>query len=324
MCTAITYKTKDYYFGRNLDLDCSYGEEVCVMPRNYPLFFRKVKELKHHYAMIGMATIVNEIPLFYDATNEFGLSMAGLNFPKNAYYYQCVEGKDNIAPFEFIPFVLGKCKNIYEVKYLLEKINLVNIPFSDKLPLSPLHWIISDKDQSLVVETMKDGMHIYDNSIGVLTNNPSFNYQIFNLNNYRNLKIDNGENTFSKDLKLENYCQGLGAIGLPGDVSSMSRFVRMVFNKSNSVSNDDEKSSVSQFFHLLSSVSMTRGSCLTENNHYDITVYTSCVNTTQGLYYYTTYDNHQITCINMYNTNLESNIISRFPLVLNEQIKYQN
>ncbi len=324
MCTALNCKTKDHYFGRNLDLDHSYGEEVCVVPRNFSLKFRKINEINNHYAIIGMATVVADIPLFYDATNEHGLSMAGLNFPSNAHYTACIEGKDNICQFELIPYILGTCQNLDEALILLEKINIVNIPFSDNLPVSPLHWAIAYKDSSIVVESMSDGLHIYHNPTGVMTNNPPFEYHLFNLNNYRNLNIINGNNTFSNELKLDEYCQGLGALGLPGDVSSMSRFIRATFNKEHSVCSTDEKSSVSQFFHLLTSVEMCRGSCLVPSGHYDITIYSSCINTDKGLYYYTTYDNRQINCIDMYKTDLDSDKVSRYRLKITENINYQN
>lgn len=84
MCTAVTYKTRDFYFGRTLDYEISYNEMITVTPRNFHIKFTKVNEMKNHYAMIGMATVVNGYPLYYDATNEEGLSMAGLNFPDNA------------------------------------------------------------------------------------------------------------------------------------------------------------------------------------------------------------------------------------------------
>ncbi len=324
MCTALNLTTKDHYFGRNLDLDCSYGEEVCVMPRFYPLVFRKKGKLKKHYAMIGMATVVQDIPLFYDATNEHGLSMAGLNFPGNAYYSEMQEDKDNITPFEFIPWILAQCKTLEDAKGLLEHISLVNISFSEELPLSPLHWIISDRTGSIVVESMRDGIHMHDNLTGVLTNNPPFEHHLFNLNNYRNLRVDNGENYFNENLGLETYCQGLGAIGLPGDVSSMSRFVRMAFNSAHSVCGEDEESSVGQFFHLLSSVEMVRGCCVTDAGSLDITVYSSCTNTDRGCYYYTTYDNRQIQCVDMHKTDLDTDAISRFPLTTQQNIYYKN
>lgn len=324
MCTALSFNTKAHYFGRTLDLDCSYGEEVCVMPRRFPLLFRQTNPINEHYAIIGMATVVGDTPLFYDACNECGLSMAGLNFPGNAHYYSVAADKDNITPFEFIPWILGQCKSVSEARELLKRINLADIPFSDKLPLSPLHWMISDSNKSIVIEAMRDGLRIHDNPVGVMTNNPPFEYQLFNLNNYRSIRADNGENGFSDNLSLETYCQGMGALGLPGDVSSMSRFVRIAFGKFNSSCGDDENSSVSQFFHLLSSVEMNRGCCITESGHADITVYSSCMNTDRGLYYYTTYDNRQINCVDMHKTNLNCGTISRFPLITEQHINYQN
>ncbi len=324
MCTAISLTTKNHYFGRNLDLDRSYGEEVCVMPRKYPLSFRKAGELSSHYAMIGMATVVGGIPLFYDAANERGLAMAGLNFPDNAYYPPFEQGKENIAPFEFIPWILGKCDSVKEARRLLENINLVDIPFSEALPLSPLHWMIADREECIVVESMRDGLHIHENPVRVMTNNPPFPQHLFNLNNYRGLRIDNGENTFIADMPLANYCQGLGAIGLPGDLSSTSRFVRAVFHRSHSVCEEGENASVSQFFHLLTSVEMPRGSCLVPSGEYDITVYSACVDTDRGRYYYVTYDDRSVHCVDMRKTQLDGETVIRFPLIKEGQIVEQN
>ena len=152
MCTSITYTTKDHYFGRNFDYEMSYNEIVTITPRNYKLDFRKVENLSTHYAMIGISAGVAEYPLYYDATNEKGLSMAGLNFSGYAYYNEYKEGKDNVSPFEFIPYILGQCTTVDEAKKLLDNINLVNIDFSDELPLASLHWILADKEKSIVIE----------------------------------------------------------------------------------------------------------------------------------------------------------------------------
>ncbi len=321
MCTAIRFKKGKHYFGRNLDLDCSHGEEVCITPRKYPLRFRKMGELGEHYAYIGMATVVNGEPLYYDAVNEHGLAVAGLNFPFNAYYPPFQEGKDNVPPFELIPWTLAQCKSVQEGRKLLSKINLVDIPYSDELPLSPLHFILADGVESLVIEPTKEGLRIYDDPVGVLTNNPPFPKQLQNLERYRGLRTDNGEHTLESE--KENYCQGLGAVGLPGDLSSPSRFVRMAFHKANAVCEEEERACVSQFFHLLSSVEMPRGSCKTPSGEYDITVYSSCM-TDDGRYYYTTYSNRQIHCIDMRKTPLDGREISRFSLAVEEQICEQN
>ena len=313
MCTAISYKTKDSYFGRNLDLERGYNESVVITPRNFEFKMRLVKPLKSHYAMIGMATVVDQFPLYYEATNEQGLSMSGLNFPGNAVYYECAENKDNIAPFELIPWVLGKCSNIDEVKTLLDNLQLVNVNFSEQLPLSPLHWMISDKESSIVVESLKDGMKIYDNPFQVLTNNPTFDYHQMNMNNYMGLSVGPGVSQFDEKLPLHNYSLGMGALGLPGDYSSASRFVRAFFVKANSVAQENEKSSVNQFFHILNSVAMPKG-CVWTKNGYEYTRYSSCCNADKGIYYYQTYDNFEILSVNMHDADLEGNTLSVHPV----------
>jgi len=305
MCTAISYRSKDRYFGRNLDLERGYGESVVITPRNYEFEMRCVNSLKTHYAMIGMATVVNNIPLYYEATNEFGLSMAGLNFPGNAHYFDFDDSKENITPFEFIPWILGQCKTISEVKEVLSRMNLVNINFSEQLPLSPLHWIISDVNCSIVVESVKEGLRIYENPFEVLTNNPTFDYHMMNMNNYMGLTVGPANNELNKNIQMKNYSLGMGAIGLPGDYSSASRFVRATFVKENSVSNDDEKSSVHQFFHILDSVAMPKG-CVWTPHGFEYTRYSSCCNVNKGIYYYKTYDCFEIQKVCMYDVDVNS------------------
>lgn len=324
MCTAATYRTKDFYFGRTLDYEFSYGEEVTITPRNYPFHFREKGDVNTHYAMIGMAHVIENCPLYYDAINEKGLGMAGLNFVGNAFYKESVEGKDNIAQFEFIPWILSQCATVKEARSFVENINLLNSPFNDKLPVAQLHWIISDREESITVESVKEGIRIYDNPVGVLTNNPPFDSQMFALNNYMNLSVKSPENNFAKNLHLETYSRGMGAIGLPGDLSSQSRFVRVAFVKMNSVSGEGEKESVSQFFHILNSVDQQRGCCELDDDKYEITIFTSCCNADKGIYYYTTYDNHQISGIDMHKEDLEGSGLIRYPLIAEEQIKMQN
>ncbi|MCI8299016.1 MAG: choloylglycine hydrolase family protein [Lachnospiraceae bacterium] len=321
MCTAVTYKTKDFYFGRTLDYNFSYGENVLITPRNYPFHFREQGSITSHYAMIGMACAAEDYPLYYEAVNEKGLGMAGLNFPGNAAAREKQEGKDNIAQFELIPWILSQCSSVKEARQLLEKTNLWNIPFSEKLPLAQLHWMISDSQASIVAEFVKDGLHIYENPVGVLTNNPTFDKQMSALNNYMNLSAKSPENRFAAGLDLNVYSRGMGAIGLPGDLSSQSRFVRAAFVRMNSVSAEGEAESVSQFFHILNAVEQQRGCCELESGEYEITIYTCCCNADKGIYYYTSYDNHQITAVEMHRENLDSRELIWFPLMKEEQIR---
>ena len=324
MCTAINYKTKNHYFGRNLDLEYTYQETVAVTPRNYPFRFRTAGEMDTHFAMIGMAYVVNGYPLYYEATNEKGVSVAGLMFAGNAHYPDAAEGKDNIPPFEFIPWLLAQCEDMQGVRKLLERVNLVNISFSEELPLTPMHWMISYREESVVVESMTDGLHVYENPVGVLTNNPPFPIQLWNLNNYMGLSKEKQENRFSKELPLLDYSRGMGAMGLPGDLSSASRFVRAAFVLHNSVSGESEEESVGQFFHILTAVEQQRGCVRMGEREYEVTAYSSCCNTDQGIYYYTTYGNRQISSVDMQRENLEGTSVISYSLVKNEQIYCQN
>ncbi|AWB85268.1 choloylglycine hydrolase [Mycetocola zhujimingii] len=324
MCTGANYTTRDHYFGRNLDLEFSYNETVTVTPRNFAFEFRKEGTLQTHHAIIGMATIADGYPLYYDATNEKGLSMAGLNFPENADYKPEAEGKTNITPFEFIPWILGQFETVAEVKVALATLNLVKINFSETFPLSPLHWIISDRETSITVESVREGLKVYDNPVGVLTNNPTFDIQLFNLNNFMHLSKNPPTPQFSDELEFDVYSRGMGAIGLPGDLSSASRFVKAAFTKLNSVSGDSESESISQFFQILGSVAQQRGCVEVSPGKFEITIYSSCCNTDKGIYYYTTYENSQVTAVDMHNEDLDGAALADYPLIKEQQIHTAN
>ena len=206
-----------------------------------------------------MAHIAGDYPLYYDAMNEKGLGMAGLNFVGNAAYAD-----------------------------------------------------------------MKDGLHVHDDPVGVLTNNPPFDMQMFHLNNYLSLSPHQPENHFAPDAPLSTYSRGMGALGLPGDLSSQSRFARVAFTRAHSISGDSEEESVSQFFHILGSVDQQRGCCEVAEGKYEITIYTSCCSAETGTYYYTTYENHQITAVDMKKEALDSDSLICYPMILKGEIRRQN
>ncbi|KRL87916.1 choloylglycine hydrolase [Limosilactobacillus ingluviei] len=327
MCTAVNFQTgSHHFFGRNLDLEISYGEQVVVTPRNYPFHFRQVAPLTHHYALIGMGIVVDDYPLYFDATNEKGLSMAGLNYPDNADYKALATDKANVTPFEFIPWVLGQAASIAEAKQLLTKLNLVKINFSDDLPLSPLHWLIGDTHSatSLVVECDKDGLHVYDNPVGVLTNNPSFDKQLFNLNNYRSVSPRVQENSFQPATALNDYSRGLGSHFLPGGMDSMSRFVKVAFTKLNAPHSATPLEQVTDFFHILHSVEQPKNLDEVAPNQFEYTIYSSCVDADQGIYYYTTYTNNQINAVKLHNVDLDQAKLTTYALADQQTVNYQN
>ncbi len=325
MCTAIALRTDGFYFGRNLDLECGFGERVVITPRNYPFSFRMAGEMKTHYAMIGMAAVAQGYPLYAEACNEKGLCIAGLNFPQNAYYPEdTAADKANISPFELTAWLLGQCADVREVRHVLSRTHLTRMDFSRELRLSPLHWIVSDRNESITVECMRDGLHVYDNSVGVLTNNPHFEIHMTNLCQYLNLTSAYPENRFHSEVKLSPFGVGMGAMGLPGDFSPVSRFVRTVFLKYNLKCEQGEAGSVSGFFHLLDAVAMPDGAVMTPSGAYEYTRYSSCISADKGIFYYKTYRNNQITAVDMHRENLDGDSLKIFELTDTAQIAYAN
>jgi len=324
MCTSISYKGIHHLFGRNLDLDYTFNQEVVVTPRNFKFNLRNGEVIDNHHAIIGMAVISNHYPLYFDATNEKCLSVAGLNYPKTSHYFEVQPSHKTITSFEVIPYILTQCASINEVKKLFSDITITNEAFSENFPTSPLHWLVSDSKDSIVIESNTDGLHIYDNQVGVLTNNPSFPMQLFNLNNYRSLSTKPLKNTFCQDLEMDLYSNGMGAIGLPGDLSSMSRFVRATFTKENILKGQNLEEDIYQFFHVLNSVEQQKGICDVGNQEYEYTIYSSCCDTDTGIYYYKTYNNSQINAVSLFKEDLSSSTLSTYPLSVESSINYIN
>ncbi len=305
MCTAIW---QENYFGRNLDYEHTFGERVTITPRNFKFSFTNGKKYKNHYAIVGMALPYNNYPLYFDATNEKGLSMAGLNFPDYAVYNQRINHREHVASFELIPYILCNCRSVAETETILKNINITNDAFDENIKSTPLHWLIADKERAITLEQTKNGLFIYENSIGVLTNNPEFSAQVVNLQGYLNLTAQDPKNRFSDKIDLKPYSKGMGAIGLPGDLSSMSRFVRAAFVKLNSIFDGEEEERIIQFFHILYSVYQQKG-CVRTKDGLEITNYSSCVDIQKGIYYYTTYYGKRICGIDMHKEDLEGEIL---------------
>lgn len=293
MCTSIAMQNGEFYFGRNLDLHQNFEEQVVVTPRNYPFLFRKTKPLPRHFAIIGMASVKDGYPLYAEATNEKGLCIAGLNFPDNAYYPKDeTQGAYNLSPFELIPFLLGSCDSLKSARETLKRIRLIHLPFNAQTPLTPLHWHIADKTGSIVLECTQAGLAVYENPFGVLTNNPPFPFQCDYARTYAHLsnRFTPRENTFSL---------GLDAVGLPGDYSSPSRFVKSAWLLNNTPKLRSEQERVAHFFHLLSAVAPVYGSVFTAKNQPHYTLYSSCINADTGIYYYRRYTDLEIRAIRL-------------------------
>ena len=313
MCSGLGVNNECFYFGRNLDVEISYGEKVIITPRKKEIILRNGKVLNYHFAIIGMGTSADGYPLYFDAVNEAGLSGAALKF-NDAHYREESDEKTNIASFELLLYILSSFENIFEVKTELTRINMWDIPFSASLPASPLHWIFADKTGALTVESTKDGLMVYENDLCVLTNMPRFEIQRFNLNNYMHLSAHMPKNKFLKNVNLVPYSLGMGVLGLPGDFSSMSRFVKLNFVKDNILKGKNEFECIEQFFHALDTVSQPLGCTITENGDMEYTLYSNCYNADSGICYYKTYFNSEIISVKLENEDLNARELKEYEL----------
>ena len=325
MCTGLRYVNGDFYFGRNLDLDYHFGEEIVITPRNYEITYKNEPSQKSHYAFIGVAMVLDNYPLYADAINEKGLGIANLNFPQfSKYADEIKEGALNLPPYELVPWVLAQFSTVKETKAALKNLNMVDIPFKPNVPNTTLHWLIADKDEAIVVEIIDGKTVIYDNPVGVLTNSPSFDYHLMNLHNYRHLSSKQPHNSYSPDWDAKPFGEGFGAIGLPGDWSPASRLVKATFVKEHSVCPQDDVANVTQFFHILDSVAFVQGCTTSDRNTHDITMYSSCGNAATGDYYYKTYTNNQISKVSMSKVDLESTKLFVYPMEDKQQYRQVN
>ncbi len=304
MCTAIHSKN-GMFFGRTLDLEYSYNEMVIIAPRNFDFGFPS------KYAIIGMGTVANGYPLFFDGMNEKGLCMAALRFKNSAYYPPAKTDVENIGSYEVMPFVLSRAKTAAEAIKLIEDINICDKAFSEEFPPSPLHFILADRTDCYTIELCRDGKHIYKNEARVLANEPPFPDMMEKLKSFSFLT--------PFEPKTPTDSRGTGALGLPGDFSSRSRFVRAEF-----INRCMEIVDISQFFKALGTLEVPRGAIRLENGDEVITRYTSAMDLLQGIYYYKPYENSRITAIDIKSENLSGDFLVRYPLKRENDILYQN
>ena len=297
MCTALKLKHNDkYVFGRNLDLEYHFNEGIVALNKGYSLTFKFLKSITLKERIIGIGNLVDNYPLYAEGMNESGLCVAGLNYPSNAFYSsETKNDKINLAPYEIINYILVNAKTVDEVALLFKNVNLVAKPFKEGLPLSYLHYLVSDKNKSIVIEPDKDGIKIYENVYEVLTNNPSFPFHLENIKQYGNLSNKYYENNLTSKSELTPFCIGLNAHGLPGDSSSPSRFIKTLYLKERVEEVLNEKDNlITEAFHIFDNVAVIKGEALTKENKSEITIYTSVLDPLSFKYYYKTYEDINI------------------------------
>ena len=308
MCTGVRFcdKAGNMYFGRNLDWSTGYGQKVLITPRGYKYKSAFLGEMANSPAIIGMGIVAENTPLYFDCANEHGLAIAGLNFPGYAAYApDAIEGKTNVAAYEFPLWVALNFRTIDELEKALPSVAIVAKPINNQYPVSQLHWLIGDANKSIVVEYTENGMEIYQNDVDVLTNQPRYDWHKENLRNYMNLLPMMPKGVKWDKATLTPFGSGSLMRGLPGGFYSTDRFIRVAYLNTHYPAQADESSNVSRLFHTLSGVAMIDGAAAMADGTFEKTIYTGGYSTTTKTYYYNTYDNPTIqpVALNDYDLN---------------------
>lgn len=297
MCTAITMKTArgECFFGRTMDFSYPLDPQLYVMPENYRwsdamdtvLFYNR-------YRFMGIGQEIPQIT-FADGVNEMGFAAAALYFPGYARYSGLeeaeVSGKTPVAAVDLVHFLLGSCGSVEAAAEMLDAIEIIGVADSVTRSVAPLHWIIADESgDCAVIEQTDRGLQLFDNPLGVLSNSPDFVWQMTNLRNYMNLSQDQMLPAKWGPVNLVPFGQGGGSLGLPGDFTPPSRFVRAAFLKSHTTAPQDTRAAVVAGFHVLESVSIPKGVVRTARGTDDYTQYTAFMDIMSKTYYIKTYE----------------------------------
>ena len=308
MCTGVRFSDGEgnMYFGRNLDWVNGYGEKVVITPRGFKYQSAFLGEMGGA-AVVGMGIVAEGVPLYFDCANEHGLAVAGLNFPGYAAYAaEAVEGKTNVAAYEFPLFVALNFKTVDEVLKALKDVAIVAKPINEQYPVSQLHWMIGDKERSIVVEYTARGMEIFENEVDVLTNQPGYAWHRENLRNYMNLGFEEPEKVNWGKAELKPFGTGSLLRGLPGGFYATDRFVRVAYFNTHYPMQSTEGSNVSRLFHTLAGVAMIDGAAAMTDGRFEKTIYTGGYSTATKTYYYNTYEDFAIKSVAMKDYDLDS------------------
>lgn len=307
-CTGIKIISKDksVIYGRSLEFGKYLDSNILFIPRNHnfqgatPIANTKGLSWTSKYAVVGANML--KLNYFVDGINEKGLAGGIFYFPDytNFQDINSEEAKFSIAGWQLLTWILGTCNSIKEVKEKLPKIKINRAVLPKWNAFQPVHYIIHDQNgNSLVIEYIKGQLQLHDNPLGVLTNSPSFDWHTINLNNYINLSALNVPRKKLTDITLMPLGQGSGMLGLPGDFTPPSRFVRAAAFSQTILSSETGAQDVNTAFHMLNLFDIPKGVVRGGKDEFDYTQWISVTDLKSKKYYFHTYDNRQIYMIDL-------------------------
>lgn len=319
-CTGITLRAQDgsVVYARTMEFGFNFHSEAIVIPRGYPHFGSSPTGAgmtwSSKYALVGANGL--SLPMILDGINERGLACGLFYFPGYAGFQQATEADAprTLAPWELPVWILSQCATVDEVRQRLPEILVADVVFPAWGTGTPAHYIVHDAaGNCLVIEYVQGKLHLHDNPIGAITNAPTFDWHLTNLRNYLNLSADNAADVELDGVKLAQFGQGSGMLGLPGDFTPPSRFVRAVALSHAAIPGATGADVVRQAFHILNSFDIPAGAIRqrgAKDDGQDYTEWTTASDTKARRFYFHTHGNRRVRMIDLTRCNLDAQQIA--------------
>lgn len=293
MCTSLTLANQqgDHFLARTMDFGTDFQARIMVMPRN-----RTVQgdagTFTTQYGFVGAGRKLDH-EMFTDGVNECGVGIGALYFPGHASYLEDTPADMlGLAPQDFVAWVLGNITSVADLRNKVGQIQLINVPAALINGVPPLHFIISDATGTTAVLEPEGGeLHLIDDPVGVMTNSPNLSWHLQHLSTYSTLTNQERPTHALMDYTPPTQGPGTGAVGLPGDYTSMSRFVKTVFTKEYATPATDVPSTLNLLQDILNGVTIPKGVKIQEDGQSDYTQYRGYMNLTAHTYYMDLYEN---------------------------------
>mgnify|MGYP000611974321 CR=1 FL=1 len=315
MCTGIKITAHDssIIYARTLEFGREFTSDILMVPVEYTLTSITGARWKSRYSVIG-ANFFKEIH-YADGVNSAGLAGGLFYFPGYAHYQEPVSGKSRLAPWELLTWILTQYSTVQEVRAALLAITVNSIEYPGWQQVPPIHAIVHDsRGNSLVIEYVEGQLQMHDNPLGVFTNSPNFKWHLINLNNYTRLSSINSTPAQWGPLILTPAGQGSGLLGLPGDFTPPSRFVRAAFFSHAVTSAQNALQARDTAFHILNLFDIPAGVVQEQQNtgvFQDYTQWTSACDLKNKIFYWHTYQNRQIRSVSITDVNNIQKIVMR-------------
>ncbi len=311
-CTGIIIKTENGVTipARTMEFGFDVRSNILVIPKGTPLQFLSSMDdkvgfqTKAKYGFAGMNAVEKQIVV--DGVNEAGLYLGCFYFSGFAVYDKLTNTNQSkaVSSEEMGNYILGSFATVDEVIEGLKDITVVGSYIKDINGEAPFHYAITDKSgRSVVVEYTAAGLNVYENTVNAVCNNPTYDWHLTNLRNYVNLAVDNSKGFTLNGEKYTPLGEGTGMLGLPGDYTSPSRFVRATAFANAALPSKNAEEGVFRAFHTLNAFDIPKGVVRQKEEAgvlTDYTVWTSAVDTKNQYYYYKTYKNQAIQKLDLH------------------------